>query len=101
VADYVIFLTTLYDILFWWWLYNCNSDQNVCSTWIFYKIIESKGAHMHTSSLLLAAKLTNQWLTDVVAERQSSRARLLLLLHCSAIYFHPPTADLLASNQYV
>ncbi len=24
VADYVIFLTTLYDIIFWWGLYTCN-----------------------------------------------------------------------------
>jgi hypothetical protein len=28
-ADYVIFLTTFYCIIFWWWSCTCNSDQNV------------------------------------------------------------------------
>ncbi len=28
--DYIIFLTTLYDIIFWWWSYTHNSDQNLC-----------------------------------------------------------------------
>ncbi len=32
VADYVIFLITLHDILFWWWLYTANCDQNLCWT---------------------------------------------------------------------
>jgi hypothetical protein len=30
MADYVIFITTLYNIIFQWWLYICNSDQNLC-----------------------------------------------------------------------
>jgi hypothetical protein len=30
VVDYVIFLITWYDIIFWWWSYICNSDQNLC-----------------------------------------------------------------------
>jgi L-rhamnose mutarotase len=29
VADYIIFLTTLYDIIFQWWSYTRNSDQTV------------------------------------------------------------------------
>jgi hypothetical protein len=40
VADYAIFLMTLYDIIFQWWSYTHNS-QNVCWTWFFFKIIES------------------------------------------------------------
>ncbi len=32
VADYVIFLITLDDILLWWWLYTANCDQNLCWT---------------------------------------------------------------------
>jgi EamA domain-containing membrane protein RarD len=28
VADYIIFLITLYDIIFQWWLYIHNIDQN-------------------------------------------------------------------------
>jgi hypothetical protein len=28
-ADLVNFLTTLYDMIFWWWSYTCNSGQNV------------------------------------------------------------------------
>jgi hypothetical protein len=29
VAEYVIFFTTLYDIIFLWWSYTHNNDQNV------------------------------------------------------------------------
>ncbi len=38
VADYVNFLTTLYDVIFQWWSYtSCNGDQNFCGTSIFKK----------------------------------------------------------------
>jgi hypothetical protein len=35
VANYVIFLTTFYDIIFWWWSDTCNSNQNLYGTRIF------------------------------------------------------------------
>jgi hypothetical protein len=35
------FLTTLYDIIFWWWSYTCNSDTNLWWTWKFEKFVES------------------------------------------------------------
>jgi len=39
MADYVIFLTTLYEIIFLWWSYPCNSDQDACWTWILSKVL--------------------------------------------------------------
>jgi hypothetical protein len=42
VADYVIFLTTLYDVIFQWWSYtSCNGVQNLCGTSIKKKFIDS------------------------------------------------------------
>jgi len=41
VADYVIFLMTLYDIIFGWWsslsiyVYAHGSDENASWTWLF------------------------------------------------------------------
>jgi hypothetical protein len=32
-----IFLTTFYDIIFQWWSYTHNSDQNVVWTWFVFK----------------------------------------------------------------
>jgi hypothetical protein len=37
VADCDIFLTTLYDIIFWWWSYTHNYDQNLCWRWILFQ----------------------------------------------------------------
>jgi hypothetical protein len=33
------FWITLYDIIFWWWLNTCNSDQNLCWTLSFFKLL--------------------------------------------------------------
>ncbi len=40
VADYVIFLITLYDIIFWWWLYTCNSAPNFSWTFFLFSFIQ-------------------------------------------------------------
>jgi hypothetical protein len=37
VADCDIFLATLYDIIFWWWSYTHNYDQNLCWRWILFQ----------------------------------------------------------------
>jgi hypothetical protein len=50
VADYVIFVTTLYDINFWWWSYNI--DQNVSVKHEpFLKIVVSATPDLHVMEL--------------------------------------------------
>jgi hypothetical protein len=41
VADYVILLTRLCDIIFQWWSYICNSHQNLSWTRLFLLFVES------------------------------------------------------------
>jgi hypothetical protein len=57
-----------------------------------------KGVHSH---LARPGHKASWPVTDVEAERQGWCARLLLFLHHSAIYFHPPMACLLPFNQCV
>jgi len=50
VADYDIFLTTLYITIFRWWSYTCNSDQNVSFNIIFFSEWVNLWPHIYLMS---------------------------------------------------
>jgi hypothetical protein len=58
VGEIVIFLTTSYDIIFWWWSYTEDSDQNFCWRWfVFQKIVESAYSDLTTECSGMAPPL--------------------------------------------
>jgi hypothetical protein len=53
MADYVISLTTMYDIIFWRWLHTHNSDHKLYWTWFFQVFIESTTPDLRGNGMVL------------------------------------------------
>jgi hypothetical protein len=53
MADYVISLTTMYDIIFWRWLCTHDSEDKLYWTWFFQVFVESTTPDLSGNRMVL------------------------------------------------